>query len=132
MEYINTPLNYTGSKFKLLEQILPKLDYTKNYFVDLFAGGGSIYTNVVEKYDKILVNDIISDLIGIHKNLTNNNIEFIETVKLLAPNKENQEEYLELRKSYNLEKTPEKLYALMLSCTNNMMRFNKKSHNKVV
>ena len=31
MEYINTPLNYTGSKFKLLEQILPKLDYTKNY-----------------------------------------------------------------------------------------------------
>lgn len=26
---IETPFNYTGSKFKLLEQILPEFDYTK-------------------------------------------------------------------------------------------------------
>ena len=41
---IETPFNYTGSKFKLLEQILPEFDYTKPYFVDLFMGGGSVYT----------------------------------------------------------------------------------------
>lgn len=41
---IETPFNYTGSKFKLLDKILPKLDYTKPYFVDLFCGGGfSLY-----------------------------------------------------------------------------------------
>ena len=44
MKYINTPFNYTGSKIKLLDQILPEMDYTKKYFVDLFTGGGvSIY-----------------------------------------------------------------------------------------
>ena len=50
-EYVNPPMNYTGSKFKLLEQILPEFDYTKPYFVDLFMGGGSVYTNVVDKYE---------------------------------------------------------------------------------
>lgn len=49
---INTPFNYTGNKFKLLDQILPHMDYSKKYFIDLFAGGGSVYTNVVDKYEK--------------------------------------------------------------------------------
>jgi site-specific DNA-adenine methylase len=69
MKYINTPFNYTGSKFKLLEQIIPDLDTEKKYFIDLFSGGGSVYTNVLHLYDKVLVNDIISELIGIHKAL---------------------------------------------------------------
>ena len=51
---IETPFNYTGSKFKLLEQLLPEFDYTKPYFVDLFCGGGSVYTNVVDKYEKLI------------------------------------------------------------------------------
>lgn len=66
---INTPFNYTGSKFRLLEQILPHFDYTKEYFIDLFCGGGSVYTNVVDKYQKVLINDRIEELILIHKNL---------------------------------------------------------------
>lgn len=41
MNYIDGVMNYTGSKFKLLEQILPNFDYTKEKFVDLFCGGGS-------------------------------------------------------------------------------------------
>ena len=52
---IETPFNYTGSKFKLLPQLLPEMDYSKNDFVDLFCGGGSVYTNVVDKYQKIIV-----------------------------------------------------------------------------
>src|SRR5574344_1815734 len=48
-EMINPPFNYTGSKFKLLDQILPLLDYNKEYFIDLFCGGGSVYTNVLDK-----------------------------------------------------------------------------------
>jgi len=69
MKTIETPFNFTGSKYKLLEQIIPLFDYTKPKFVDLFAGGGSIYTNVLHKYEEITVNDIIADLIGIHINL---------------------------------------------------------------
>ena len=54
MEYINPPMNFTGSKFKLLEQILPEMDYTKRIFVDAFTGGGSVYTNVLDKYEYVL------------------------------------------------------------------------------
>lgn len=124
LTYLNTPFNYTGSKYNLLNQILPEFDYSKSYFVDLFTGGGSVYCNVVDKYEKIIANDIISDLIEIHKNLVNGNYLFVKNVKKLSPNKDNQEEYLNLRKSFNSDKSPEKLFALLLSCTNNMMRFN--------
>jgi DNA adenine methylase Dam len=119
-------MNYSGSKFKLLNQILPLFDYNKNYFVDLFTGGGSVYINVLDKYKKLLINDIIGDLIEIHKNLCNNPQIFIETVRNLAKTKENQKLYIDLKTSYNQEKTPEKFYALMLSCTNNMLRINLK------
>lgn len=122
---IQTPFNYTGSKFKLLEQIIPEFDYSKKLFIDLFTGGGSIYTNVLDKYNKVLANDIISDLVDIHKGILESD-DIIELTKSLNPGKENKEAFLELRESYNLDPTPAKLWSLMLSSTNNMMRFNKK------
>ncbi|NPV12844.1 MAG: hypothetical protein HPY57_13815 [Ignavibacteria bacterium] len=125
MKYINTPYNYTGSKFKLLEQILPEMDYTKKYFVDLFTGSFVVGANVLEKYDKILANDIILELIEIHKSLLESD-NIIEKTKQICPGKEDKEKFLELRESFNKEKTPEKLWALMLSSTNNMMRFSQK------
>lgn len=129
MQYINPPYNYSGSKLKLLDQILPLFDYSKDHFIDLFCGGGAVYVNVLDKYKKVLINDIIGDLIECHRLLSTNPHDFIESVKKLAQTKENQELYNELRSSYNKEKTPEKrasmLFALMLSCTNNSIRFNK-------
>jgi DNA adenine methylase Dam len=123
--YIDSVMNYTGSKFKLLNQILPEFDLTKKNFVDVFCGGGSVYTNVVDKYDKIIINDIINDLIGIHKGLMYSD-DIIESTKLLCPGKLNPEGYSKLREDYNLNPSPDKLWALMLSCTNNMVRFNQK------
>lgn len=127
--YINTALNYTGGKYRLLSQLLPEMDYSKDYFVDLFCGGGSVFTNVVDKYKKVLCNDIVLDVVNINKNLINNPIEFIENVKLYATKtKDDQIFYNELRKSYNNEEDEYnksvKLYALILSCTNNLIRFN--------
>ncbi len=126
MELVETPFNYTGSKFKLLEQLIPLFDKTKENFVDLFAGGGSVYTNVAHLYEKIFVNDIISDLIQIQKNLIVDKDTTVALVKSLVVSKDDKDGYNALRASYNIEPTPEKLYALMLCCTNNMMRFNKK------
>lgn len=123
--YIDGVMNYTGSKFKLLEQILPQFDYTKPTFVDLFAGGGSVYTNVLDKYDKVIANDIIEDLIGIHSDLLTSD-KIIEDTKSLCPGKGNKDGFLQLREDYNQNKSSAKLWALMLSSTNNMMRFNKK------
>lgn len=124
-KYIEGVMNYTGSKFKLLEQILPEFDYSKPYFVDLFTGGGSVYTNVLDKYEKIVVNDIISDLVGIHKGLLEND-DIINLTKSISPNKTDSVGFDRLRDDYNSNPTPEKLWALMLSCTSNMMRFNQK------
>ncbi|MBN1214195.1 MAG: DNA adenine methylase [Candidatus Lokiarchaeota archaeon] len=126
MDYINPPFNYSGSKLKLLNQILPLFDYNKDYFIDIFTGGGSVYVNILDKYEKVLINDVISDLIGAHKKLANNPLPFIESVKLLANTKDDQILYNELRESYNLNNTPEGLFALTLTCQNNMLRFNKK------
>lgn len=122
---IETPFNYTGSKFKLLEQLLPVFDYTKPYFVDVFAGGGSVYTNVLDKYQKIIVNDIITDLIGIHNSLIQGD-DIISETKELCPGKKNPLGFAKLRESYNDTPSPAKLWSLMLSSTNNMMRFNQK------
>lgn len=124
-KYIEGVMNYTGSKFKLLEQLLPEFDYTKPYFIDLFTGGGSVYTNVLDKFEKIIANDIISDLIGIHQSLMNDD-SIIEKTKNLCPSKGNTEVFSKLRDNYNQTPTPEGLWALMLSSTNNMMRFNQK------
>lgn len=125
MNYIETPFNYTGSKFKLLSQILPEMDLSKKTFVDVFCGGGSVYTNVVDKYQKVIANDIITDLVGIYKGLVESD-DIINSTKSLCPGKSNPEGYAELRNSYNENPTPDKLWALMLSCTNNMIRFNQK------
>lgn len=125
MNYIETPFNYTGSKFKLLSQILPEMDLSKKTFVDVFCGGGSVYTNVVDKYQKVIANDIITDLVEIHKGLVESD-DIINSTKNLCPGKSNPEGYAELRNSYNENPTPDKLWALMLSCTNNMIRFNQK------
>jgi DNA adenine methylase Dam len=121
--YIDSVMNYTGSKFKLLDQILPEFDYSKKTFIDLFCGGGSVYINVLDKYDKVIANDIIKELIDIHKSLLTSD-DIIESTKLLCPGKDNKEGFLQLRESFNKSKSPNKLWALMLSCTNNMMRFN--------
>jgi len=122
---IETPFNYTGSKFKLLPQLLPEMDYSKEYFVDLFCGGGSVYTNIADKYEKIIVNDIIPELIQIHKELVEDDL-IIEKMKKKVVNKDDVEGYSELRKSFNTSRNCDQLWALMLCCNSNMMRFNQK------
>ena len=81
---IETPFNFTGSKFKLLEQLLPEFDYTKDTFVDVFCGGGSVYTNILDKYHQIEVNDVITDLVGIHQCLSISD-EIISMTKIICP-----------------------------------------------
>lgn len=66
---IHSPLNYTGSKFRLLPQILPLFPKNKYEFVDLFCGGLNVGVNV--KAEHYIFNDIQSELIGIYKTMIN-------------------------------------------------------------
>ena len=42
MSYIKSCLNYTGGKYKLLNQILPLFPQDIDKFIDLFCGGASV------------------------------------------------------------------------------------------
>lgn len=53
--FINSPLNYQGSKFGLLEQIIPLFPKDIVNFHDVFAGGASVAINV--NAQKTFIND---------------------------------------------------------------------------
>lgn len=63
MIMIQSPLNYTGGKFKLLSQILPLFPQNIHNFIDLFCGGGTVGANV--QSESVHFNDIDSNVIGI-------------------------------------------------------------------
>lgn len=64
-EFIKSPLNYTGGKYRLLEQIIPLFPEHINTFVDLFCGGANVGINV--KANKVIYNDYNSKLIALYK-----------------------------------------------------------------
>ena len=58
---IQSPLNYTGGKYKLLPQILPLFPEEINTFVDLFTGGCNVAVNV--NANKIIANDMSHNIV---------------------------------------------------------------------
>lgn len=122
---IEPPFVYLGSKFKVLPQLLP-LFPPANRFVDLFAGAGAVWSNVLERYPAILANDIIGDLIEIQRKIIHDPAATLASLEQIKIPKDDQAAYVKLRCLYNEEPTPERLLMLMLTCTNNAMRFNKK------
>ena len=66
---IQSPLNYTGGKFKLLPQILPLFPKNINVFVDLFCGGCNVGINV--DCNRVIYNDLNENLIYLYKTFKN-------------------------------------------------------------
>ena len=52
---IGSPLNYTGNKFKLLNQLIPYLNDQSDTFIDIFAGSGLVALNTNAK--ELFLND---------------------------------------------------------------------------
>ena len=129
-KYIKSPMNYTGGKYKLLNQILPLFPKNINTFVDLFTGGCNVAVNV--NANKIIANDLCTQVINTYKGIQNNNTEkAIEMIEKIINeydlSKENREGYLELRKAYNDgNKEWHIFYTLLAYSFNNQIRFNKK------
>lgn len=150
LELIQSPLNYTGGKFKLLPQILPLFPKNIDIFVDLFCGGANVGVNVPSK-STILndTNDNLTLLFSMFKNLGNDFLslldEIIDKYGLsqsskygydyyncdsnigLAPYNKNK--FLKLREDFNNSKDVgyyhyAMLYTLILYSFNNQIRFN--------
>lgn len=129
-EYIKSPLNYVGGKYKLLNQIIPIFPEEINTFVDLFGGGFNVGCNV--KAEHVVYNDILKEVVSLLKYIQGNNTEDLlseieDYIKTYSLSKENKEGYLTLRSDYNSGiRTPMKFYTLLCYAFNNQIRFNSK------
>lgn len=129
-EYIKSPLNYVGGKYKLLNQIIPIFPEEINTFVDLLGGGFNVGCNV--KAEHVVYNDILKEVVSLLKYIQGNNTEDLlseieDYIKTYSLSKENKEGYLTLRSDYNSGiRTPMKFYTLLCYAFNNQIRFNSK------
>ncbi len=151
---IQSPLNYTGGKFKLLPQILPLFPKNINTFVDLFCGGCNVGINV--DCESVIYNDLDKNLLYLYntfKNLDKQSVfewiyEIIDKYELSLVSKNgydyykcesskglgnyNKEKFLKLRNDFNEKKKKGNydyyyyvmLYVIIVYAFNNQIRFN--------
>ena len=149
---VSSPFNYTGGKYKLLEQ-LQKLFKEEEIFLDIFAGGANVGIN--SKSPKIIFNDVNAKIISLIEYIKNIDIEELLKkiddiiVKYGLSNtmlygyeyyscnsseglaNYNKEAFLKLRKDYNKKLNDGMedytlLYVLIVFSFNNQVRFNSK------
>lgn len=85
MPYYQSPLNYTGGKYKLLPQIEPLFPQNIDTFVDLFCGGGSVGASV--NCNHIVFNDSDTAVIGLLKMFRHYDVKWLErTIKRVISN----------------------------------------------
>lgn len=127
LQYISSPLNYIGGKYKLLPQILPLFPKKINTFVDLFCGGCNVGINV--RAEKVIFNDNLIYLIDLYKAFIENTeedvLKFVENrIKEFQLSQTNEIGYKALRETYNKERNPLDLFVLTAYSFNHQIRFN--------
>ena len=127
MDFIKSPLNYTGGKYSILKQIFPLFPKNIENFVDIFAGGANVGINAVAK--KIILNDNLTYLMDLYSYLRANDLE--DTIRQIEKNikkynlsLQNRDGYNELREHYNREREPIELLILTFYSFNHQIRFN--------
>jgi len=126
-EIIRSPLNYTGSKFSIIEKIIKVLPKKISTFVDIMGGAFNVGVNIVA--DKIIYNEYLPHTFNLIKILLQDNKEELlrkisSLVNEYGLQKAEKEPYLKLRADYNKAKDVYKLYTLHCYCFQNQMRFN--------
>ncbi|HIP12473.1 MAG TPA: DNA adenine methylase [Arcobacter sp.] len=126
-----SPLNYIGSKAKMISEIKENLPLDYNSFIDAFGGGSNVAINI--KADKVVYNDInhfVKNLVeSFQKHDTYQYISYIKRIiKKYGLEKADTESYKKVRSFYNslaIEKRdPRLLYTIILYGYNQQIRFN--------
>lgn len=127
MDFIKSPLNYTGGKYSILKQIFPLFPKDIDNFVDIFAGGANVGINAIAK--KIILNDNLTYLMDLYSYLKASDLE--DTIQQIEKSIEkynlslqNRDGYNELREHYNKEREPIELLVLTFYSFNHQIRFN--------
>ncbi|MEG2708168.1 MAG: DNA adenine methylase, partial [Vagococcus sp.] len=115
-QYIKSPLNYVGGKYKLLKQIIPLFPKEIDLFVDLFSGGANVGINVeAGRYVFNDMNDKINEMFRFFA--TQDEDELVEKINQRIAeyelSKTNEAGYLAFRKQYNDKPNPLDLYVLV-------------------
>lgn len=126
-DYIKSPMNYIGGKYKILNQIDKYFPLVIDNFVDLFAGGLDVSININAK--NIVANDINYEMINMYQKMqtisSEDLIMYIEkTINKWGLSTTNKNAYNEFRKYYNKYKNPLDLYVLLCFSFNHQIRFN--------
>lgn len=122
-EYIKSPLNYTGNKYRILPQIIPNFPEQINVFVDMFCGGATVGANVNAK--KIYFIDNNERVISLLKFIAKSNFQSLVSALEKTINKYNLS-YSNLNgySHYFKLATPE-------NKNNGLKKYNKKAFEKL-
>lgn len=126
-DYIRSPLNYTGGKYRILRHILPRFPARIGRFVDLFAGGLNVGVNV--RADVVYANDQISYLIELYRLFQRTEPQALldgirARIDQFSLSQTNAAGYAALREAYNRDPTPLDLFLLACYSFNHQIRFN--------
>lgn len=126
-KYIKSPLNYTGGKYKILDNIFELCPKKINTFFDILGGGFNVGINVNAK--KVIYNDQNKYLKELFDYFKSTQIEIIlndikSIIKDYNLSIDNRDGYNSLRKNYNIEPNPIKLFVLTCYAFNHQIRFN--------
>lgn len=127
MNYIHSPMNYTGGKFKLLPKIIPLFPKDIRIFVDLFCGGLNVSVNV--DCESVIANDVCSPVIKCYEYLSCYSFEDVRKeimfrIAEFGLSDSDKESYFRLRRCYATFRKPLDLFLLSTMCFNNQIRFN--------
>ena len=126
-DYIKSPLNYTGGKYKILDNIFELVPNDVECFYDILGGGFNVGINANSK--KVVYNDLniyLKDLFIYFKNTKIEKLleEINKIIKKYDLSLENREGYNQLREDYNKEPSVIKLFVLTCYAFNHQIRFN--------
>ena len=150
LSYVKSPLNYTGGKYKLLDELFTRFPKENKTFIDLFGGGFNVGVNA--NANNIVYNDISKEtkrLIELFYKYSGNEIleklenlirkyklsdssaygyEFYNCTSSNGLGSYNKQGFINLREAYNNSKSSEEkdflLLLLIIYSFNNQIRFN--------
>jgi adenine-specific DNA-methyltransferase len=129
-QFLKSPLNYSGSKNYIIDQIIDELPKKMNTFVDAMGGAFNVGINISNAVNVVYneYNPFVYEIINML--LNSDTKELIENIKQIVEKfgleKGNKEKYLIFRDYYNKNKTPLNLFVLQMYCFQNQLRFNQK------
>ncbi len=148
---VKSPLNYTGGKYRILDQLIPLFPSKIGIFIDLFSGGSNVSVNInakeiicvdnqkeiirimklLKRYDETYIVNKLESIIALYQlsNSLLNGYKFYNCTSDKGLGNYNKDKYLKLRNDYNnlkrdcLEKDLLFLVLIIYSF-NNQVRFN--------